>query len=609
MSVFVVYRAGNDVLLDVETTQGGVSFAIDETTQVGFELADPPSVEGLSLWLGDEALEKPDARRRYLDWQVRPYFDGAWGPTPIVLRSSEARPQVLATALVRRSKLSEATYERLFSDISQIAVGLLMELLSKSGSGSRSVRRSDVRAMEALSPQLEFARLQLFWRRFRTPAATVAREPADAPASMYVRRRPRPGERLDATAQARLRQGRIGTRHTAGGGAETAIVPLRTVFATHDIAENHVLLAFLHLLAGRVRYCMERARDETVRLRRQLRELPTNDGRFLQFETERTTPRLDRLEQVIESAQGTLGEIARIRSAIASRVGVDTEVRHVGRRARAVAEPMPSRPHIARTLATSLFRSHPHYAGLARLMDEFLRTSSVVVESGEETAGKPLWRLYEQWAFFQIVAGLRRHGLACVSHRSLFEPLARDRFTIDVQRNTALTFEADDGLRVAVRYEPIIMSRRAATGADTVYRGTEADTPWRPDILIEAFVERNGAFELVYAAVCDAKYTLRAREEKLQNLAKYQQIRSVHSDKQIVRQVWAVIPAEPGVRPSDDAVVWTEAGSVRPSSNEIVSGWLGLVPGEDADDVVDAFLTGLLAYMRSAASTGTPQAA
>ena len=609
MSTFVVYRVGNDVLLEVETTQGGVSFAIDETTQVGFELEDPPPVENLSLWLGDEALERPDVRRRFLDWQVRPYFDGAWGPTPIMLRPSEGRPRVLATALVRRSKLSEETYERLFSDISQIAVGLLMELLSKSRSGSRSVRRSNMRAMEALSPQLEFARLQSFWRRFRTPAAVVARGPADAPASMYVHRRPRPGERIDATAQARLRQGWIGARRIAGGGTETAVVPLRTIFATHDIAENRVLLAFLRLLADRVRYCMGRARDEIVRLRQQLRELPTDDGRFLQFETERTAPRLVRLEQVIENAQGALGEIARIHSAIASRVDAGLGGWRTNGRTRSTPEPKHSRPDIARALATPMFRSHPHYAGLARLMDEFLRTSSIVVEPGEEAAGKPLWRLYEQWVFFQIVAGLRRRGLACVSHRSLFEPIARDRFTIDVQRNTALIFEADDGLRVAVRYEPIIMSRRAATGADTVYRGTEADTPWRPDILIEAFVERNGAFELVYAAVCDAKYTLRAREDKLQDLAKYQQIRSVLSDRQIVRQIWAAIPADPGVRPSDDAVIWTQAGSVRPSSEEIVSGWLGLVPGEDADDVIDAFLTGLLAYMHSAAAAGTSQAA
>lgn len=131
-----------------------------------------------------------------------------------------------------------------------------------------------------------------------------------------------------------------------------------------------------------------------------------------------------------------------------------------------------------------MFRSEPNYGRVASAMRAFVEQSALVVEEGSDERAKPIETIFEQWSFFQIVAALRAAGLVCISHSALFEPLTRNRFSIDVDRNAAVIFESLDGRRVSLRYEPTILPKAAAKGIDTLYRGA-ASVPWTPDIVLE----------------------------------------------------------------------------------------------------------------------------
>ena len=237
-------------------------------------------------------------------------------------------------------------------------------------------------------------------------------------------------------------------------------------------------------------------------------------------------------------------------------------------------------------------------------MRRYLRRAGLVTEIGDDAAAKPIWRVFEQWTYFQLVGAVSRAGYRCVLHRSIFEPISGDRFTVDLERNSALVFEVNSSFRVSLRYEPAILPLKAAKEHDTLYRGNEASDAWQPDILIEVNAENNGFLELVYAAIVDAKYRLgmRRREDALKNIVKYQQIRSTASNEQVVRQIWAAVPEDAGLFPSDDTIAWSDRGEVTAGPGDFITGFIGLSPesnrSNEAEATLDAFIAGLINIAR-----------
>ena len=84
----------------------------------------------------DAVRTEPQETRVGLDWKIDAYLDGCWGITRLRL-TTDAAAEKVATALVRPSKLSERAYSQMFSDIRQISIGLLLELVSRSRTGFR----------------------------------------------------------------------------------------------------------------------------------------------------------------------------------------------------------------------------------------------------------------------------------------------------------------------------------------------------------------------------------------------------------------------------------------------------------------------------------------
>src|SRR5690606_8315127 len=161
---------------------------------------------------------------------------------------------------------------------------------------------------------------------------------------------------------------------------------------------------------------------------------------------------------------------------------------------------------------------------------------------------------------------------SCISHNSIFEPIARDRFSVDLDRNAAIDFEAPDKRIVRLRYEPTILPREAAQGMDSLYRGNSA-SPWTPDIVLEILAPSADLRDsrLAYAAVMDTKYTTAGNVwDRLEKIEKYREIRSVDTDGQIARQVWVVAPISASLQPRDGAVTWSTSSDVSADAFDVI---------------------------------------
>jgi hypothetical protein len=580
MTKFVVFQTGNRTLAEVTEKSGPLTFAIDETARLGFAVDGHSPGSAYNVFIGDELLEiEPRETRTGLDWDIDAYLDGCWGITPLRLESIPPTDTKLATALVRPSKLSQDSYERMFSDIQRISIGLLLELVSRSRTGFRKDFASAPQ-IGILSAQLELATLLEFWTKFSYTLGEIVESPATMIRTERLRRLPTGKDRLDSIA---LREIAKFGRSAYMKSRSAITLPIQSSVVSKDTSENRTIASFLALLQRRIESCAQRAAREKRSLESSLSDYE-NDPEIYRFLENRDSSRYAVLEASLLQTDELRREILRARQSF----GVPSSA--------AIQMPQDFQ------FETTIFRNNASYARAAMQMQRYLRRGGLVTDTGDDAAGKPIWRIFEQWTFFQIVAALSRAGFRCVSHHSIFEPISRDRFTVDLERNSTLTFQIDQSYRVSLRYEPTILPQKAARGHDTVFRGTEGKTAWQPDILIEVLREKNGVFELVYAGIVDAKYRLGKREDVLKDIVKYQQIRSIATNEQIVRQIWAAVPEEAGLDPEDETIIWSDRGDVSAGPRDFITGFIGLPPGSnealEVENTLDSFIAGLLSIAR-----------
>ena len=135
MTQFIVF-SGRSTLIAVPLgiPRNEVSFEVEETARIGFEVDDYDERVNYQILIGDIPLsEEPRESRRCIEWLASPCLDGALGITPISLRDAQ-NGDVLARAfaLVEPNKLSANAYERMLNDMQRISVELLLDLISKS---------------------------------------------------------------------------------------------------------------------------------------------------------------------------------------------------------------------------------------------------------------------------------------------------------------------------------------------------------------------------------------------------------------------------------------------------------------------------------------------
>ncbi|WP_434619872.1 nuclease domain-containing protein [Tabrizicola sp. M-4] len=582
MTRFIVFT-GRSTLL--ETSVGGAqsvqSFEVQETTRVGFEVDDYDEGVTYQITIGDIPIaEAPQERRSRLEWPASPCLDGASGVTPISLRDA-ATGDILARtlALVEPSKLSENAYDAMFEDMRRISVELLLDLISKSRLALAQLPSSHGSGVQPLTARLELSQIRRFWKCFSPVIADILEDPHTELRPMQITRPLRPGERLTPDVVQRFAHRGLTARDAVRSGR---LVELATSEQVRNTRENRVLVAFMDLLRRRVERSLRRARSEREMRLAQKRSYGSADAALARFIELREDPKIARLQEIVDACEGTMTEVHRAMQSFS------VPVTRMGRQGFLASFNGP------------FFRSHPKYARAARLMLAFLNNTAIVVEQGDAEGAKSIETIFEQWVFFQFSAALQAAGLSCISHNSIFEPIARDRFSVDLDRNAAIDFEAPDKRIVRLRYEPTILPREAAQGMDSLYRGNSA-SPWTPDIVLEILAPSADLrdYRLAYAAVIDAKYTTVGNVwDRLQKIEKYREIRSVDTDSQIARQVWVAAPISASLQPRDEAVTWSTGGDVGANALDVILGVLGVDPADrdQTGATLKAFILGLLAH-------------
>ncbi|QPM90123.1 nuclease domain-containing protein [Pseudooceanicola algae] len=584
MTDFVIF-SGRSTLLEVPLgkSQAVHSFEVPETARIGFEVDDYEEGVIYQITVGDIPIaERPQERRSRLEWQASPCLDGAFGVTPISLRDA-TNGEILARtlALVEPSKLTVNAYDAMFEDMRRISVELLLDLISKSRLALAQLPSSRDGGVQPLTARLELSQIRLFWKRFSPILADILEDPHTELRPRQVTRQLKPGERLTPDVLRRFaHRGQTARDAVRSGG----LVELSTAVQDRNTSENRVIVAFMDLLRRRVDHSLRRARSEReMRLARK-NGYGISDAGLARFVQLREDPKIARLQEIVDACEGTMSEIHRAMQSFA------VPVTRMGRQ------------DFLASFNCPFFRSHPLYARAARLMLAFLNNTTIVVEQGDVEGAKSIETIFEQWVFFQVSAALQAAGLSCISHNSIFEPIARDRFSVDLDRNAAIDFEAPDKRIARLRYEPTILPRGAAQGMDTLYRGNSA-SPWTPDIVLEILAPSSDLrdYRVTYAAVIDAKYTTAGNVwDRLEKIEKYREIRSVDTDSQIARQVWIAAPIAPSLRPRDEAVTWSKSGYVGADPLDVILGVIGADPADrdETRSMLKAFILGLLRHSK-----------
>ena len=590
MTCFIVFSE-NAILLKVPLggTTAPAIFKVKETTRIGFEVSNHDKSISYEVLIGDLPLPEyipPREFRSCLAWPLSACLDGASGVTPISLRDATTGSNLVWTyALVEPSTLSAVAYKSMLDDVRQVSIDLLLDLVSKSRvavTHGPSVRRDNV---QTLTARVELIQIRRFWRGFSAILPSIFDEPHMELRRGLAVRRLHPGDRLDGSVLRRLSQRGLRARQALRAGT---LLELPTAMRSRDTLENRAIVAFIDLLCRRVERSLVRAREERDMRAALITMHGGNAPEMERFVQLRERPKITKLQEVIDSAETLLNNMRR-----AIRVFAVPVSRMLPR-------------DFFDGFDTPVFRSHPRYSFVAQMMRGFLRNTAIIVEQGDSEGAKPIETIYEQWVFFRICAALRDAGLKCVSHKSIFEPIARDRFSVDLDRNAAITFATPNQRIVRLRYEPVILPKHMVRGIDSIYRGM-SKSPWTPDIVLEILEPRDGPldYRLVYAAVIDAKYTkAKWTEKRLEEIEKYLEIRSVETDGQIARQVWVATPIEASLRPRDEAITWSVKGEISANPFDVILGIVGADPGnpDDTRETLSAFVLGILNHAESFAT-------
>jgi hypothetical protein len=582
MTNFIIFSGRSTLLeLPLGTSRGETSFEVQETARIGFEVDDYDERVTYQILIGDIPLsEEPQEGRTRLEWASSPCLDGASGITPISLRDAR-NGTVLARslALVEPSKLSATAYEIMFDDMRRISVELLLDLISKSRLALSEGTPPRHGGVQPLTARLELSQIRRFWQRFSSVLAEILEEPHVELRNGTSIRRPKPGERLSVGVLRRFAQQGLRARDAVLLGG---LLELPTVMPNRDIRENRVIVGFIDLLQRRAERSLKRAREERDMRLGKLHGYGPHDAALTRFVQRREGPKIAKLQEIVEASEEVVTEMRRAIGSFA------VPVKRIALQ------------DLLESFEGAFFRSHPQYSRAARLMRKFLDNTSIVVEQGETEGAKSIETIFEQWVFFQVSASLQAAGLSCISHNSIFEPIARDRFSVDLDRNAAILFEAPDKRMVRLRYEPTILPRQAAQGIDSLYRGHSV-SPWTPDIVLEILKPGDDPrdYRLAYAAVIDAKYTAVGHVwDRLQRIEKYREIRSVGTDSQIARQVWVAAPIFASLQPRDEAITWSAEGEVGADPFDVILGVIGADPADSyrTATIFKAFVLGLLKH-------------
>lgn len=555
-----------------------------ELQPYGFEVEDGEDDTEYRLNVGDEVVDSPEAargatlhagrrHRRLVFWEDHPWFESARGFVAIALSSRSAadtdawRPRLRIVVYVRPTKINEAQYRGLVAALSGLSAGLIFDVLGKS---SRGLAHDDARRqMQPRPAHLELKAIESLWNQLRPSLAEIQRDPV----ARLTRHQQLAGcwgsERLSPSSVTRLAAQGVDPGHPQSPRPFQAL--RERLKESADTQEHRSIRGFLELVHARIRGCRAsvEAHIAAIEAERPYRDRGSDGPSLYDIHD---VPRLKRLRAILSHTGQISREVDRAcRGRLFGRLLSDRAL-----------PPTPVFNHVA------------PYRRLRYAARRYLRSSLAVLDVGLDLRSKATSRMYEQWVFLQVATAFLRAGLSGSAVEQLIRQVeGARRFVVDLQHGTAIELQAPDDRVLKIRYEPHVFGRETARArGDSVYRGSAAESPWSPDVLIEFLrLREDRSHDLEAAVVVDAKYSRRPSEDQWHSAAKYHQIRHVRSGKQVVRQVWLAHPGVPeAIRPRDPAVSWTEDGPDWPR-HESIDGVITALPPECEDEATEDALT------------------
>jgi len=573
--VFSLTRNGEIVLErgeSVATEKSGALIVVGETQDLGFQVTPREPDTEYAIRIGEYQLNSDesgliigDAYGPKILWKDELYFQSARGEVTTRLFSRDQGGKQAGSWTLRQelrvlvcpSKIGEQRYQAMFDSLFGLANWIVYDLVGRTEGSLRLEKPS--KGPRARSSQIELQVVESLLVRLQPVLAHIAREPARAVCRQTRARHCWGTEKLGSNSFRNLAQ--IGRDPRQEPSAWPMTMLCDDLGETEVTIEHRVILGFLRLLLSRVTDCDENAQLQVEALEAERRYLdqPGPDGKSSIFEQSHR-PQISRLENARSRAQQAKKSLRRV-----CRLGILRGLK-----------PEP------RLVSSPVFQNVVAYRKIWTMMRAYLSSSAAVLDVGGGMRVKDTWRMYEQWVFFQVAAALHEAGLNFESANGVLTRHTRFRFTLDLDRDARISFQAPDGQAVVLRYEPWVLGKAEASARhDSVFRGRGGDPPWRPDVLIEILEgrEREGIAPVVSAAVViDAKYTENVWDRHWNRVRKYAEIRSTQSQRQIVRHVWIAYPgANERISLVDRTLDWTEQGPTCPPS-EAVYGTAAILP-------------------------------
>jgi hypothetical protein len=560
---------------------------LEELSKVAFEVQAREAGQEYRLTLGDEEL-LPDADLgTIVAWKEHFYFESCVGEVHVRLFARHEGETWVERArlgvFVTPEKLRWDEYHRILSDLRSVAAGLIFELVSRIGQQVGFEQLAG--GIHSVSANLELRKAQWLWNRVNECLAAIEENPV----TTTGRRRRlvvcQKGDAVDTAAYVfALGQG-IDARSRTGMPWFRA--PSYRRVRSHRTNEHRIIRAVLEVVLRNLKECGERAQRQIGVIQA---ERPIWLGE--KFAREKydplQAPRIKMLRDVLEQSRSISQEI---RQSLQNHTLRDCD----------------AAKHLA---FTPVFQHVPPYQSFWVSAIRYLRDSYWILEEGPEERIKRTSQLYEYWVFVQILAAFNHVGLRGEAWTGLFRQRGRERFTLDLDKNTSVVFTCPDGWSVRVRYEPVVKPKHEGIAQrDSIYFPAPRSVR-TPDVVIEICRPMGGTpeREVFYAAVIDSKYSRSIDDRKWDEVRDYLSFRATASDRQVVKQLWLAFPSETGVQPLDSAVNWGDEARTE-QLGETVQGTLGLMPppAEHEENGTEAvipasaaldFVRGLLTYVR-----------
>jgi hypothetical protein len=533
------------------------TIGMDETFHCGFRVRNRNPEWEYTVVIGDEPL---DVASSIVDedcivgtdlsedvvWPDSWHFESCVGVVFVNLLARTAEPmgnwQKIAQLRVNvlPSKLGWERYDELLRDLKKVSAALIFDLVSKN---KRNVGFKGS-GISSDPTNVQLRRIERIWAELVGILARVAESPATALVRTHVETPA--GQGLDVKSVV----------HALGRGIPPipGISRVRSWRAaeTTKIYEHALIKAVLQLLVTRLKECEYRARSQAQQLRADLPLWldPTKAPEIIATEY---MPRIERLEEVARSAVKLVRMVnVVLRQPIFDQVSAATDI-----------------------VFSPVFQHVLTYNACFISILQYLRTTLWTLDEGLQERVKRTSRLFEHWVFIQLAAAITNLGFECVQHEGLYSIRSSNRFTLDLDKGTLLTFSLSGGRVLRLRYEPWIFSKKAAVAVhDGVYAPIQY--AWNPDVVLEVCSGylRDGTPKVDYAVVVDAKYTTRIVDHHWNRVTKYWKIRATHSDRQVAMQLWLVIPSPESAKPTDECVQWGAKGDPA----EHIDGTVGFLP-------------------------------